>query len=101
MKNTKANNDWANKEIERWKMKTLGVNPVRHYIAQVVSEVYNQIPSDIVKYSGVDYHIIEDIITHEPDEFMKKNIYDFYEEQIGEIEAAEFFGRVLEEYMLG
>ena len=98
---TTKENKWADKEIDRWQMKTLGVNPISHYIAKVISEILNKIPPSVIRYTGVDYHIIEDVITHEPDEFMQKNIYDFYEEQAEESEAAEYFGRVLEEYMLG
>jgi hypothetical protein len=98
---TKADNLWADKEIERWQMKTLGVNPMKHYISIVVSNILNNIPDGVIKYSGVDYHIVEDIITQEPDDFMKKNVYDLYNEHIDEDTAAEIFGKVLEEYMMG
>ena len=98
---TSEDNRLANIEIERWKMKNLGVNPISHYISNVVSEILNRIPREVIIDTGVDYYIIEDVITQNPDDFMNKNVYDFYEEHVDESIAAEFFGRVLEEYMLG
>jgi hypothetical protein len=98
---TKKENLWANKEIERWEMKKLGVNPLNHYISTVASTILKNIPKDIVRHSGVDYHIIQDIITQEPDGSLDKNIYDLYEEYVEIDRAAEILGKVLEEYMLG
>jgi len=101
MKYTTSDNRWADKEIERWQLKTLGINPMRHYISNVISVILNKIPKEAKKYSGVDYYIIEDVITQNPDDFMDKNIYDFYKEHVDECVAAEYFSKVLEEYMLG
>jgi len=99
--NTRADDLWANKEIERWQMNKLGVDPLRHYIAKVISTMLNSIPRDVIRYTGVDYHIIEDIITQEPDSSMDKNVYDLYEEYVEIERAAEILGKVLEEYMMG
>jgi len=97
MRYTSAENNRANREIERWEMKGLGINPVNHYVSRVVFEILQKIP----KKSDIDYYIIEDVITQNPDDFMYKNIYDFYEELIDETVAAEFFRNILVEYMLG
>ena len=98
---TSADNHWADMEIDRWQLKTLGVNPIRHYISRVVSLMLNAIPEDVVNYTGVDYWIIEDVITQNPDDFMERNIYDFYEQHFSEEQAARYLGKILEEYMLG
>ena len=97
----REDNIWANNEIERWEMKKLGVNPVKHYVAKVVSIILNNIPDDVAQYTGVDYHIVEDIITQEPEKSDDKNVYDLYKEYIEVNRAAEILGKVLEEYMLG
>jgi len=98
---TLSDDKWANLEIERWQMQTAGVNPLRQYVLNVVTGIINRIPKETLKYSGVDDYIVEDIITQEPDDFMDKNIYDFYEEHIDESIAIVFFNNVIEEYMLG
>jgi len=94
---TTSDNYEANKEIERWQMKKFGVNPIKHYISNVIYEILKKLP----KNSDVDYYIIEDVITQKPDDFMQKNVYDFYKELIDEKIAAEFFKKILKEYMLG
>ena len=97
MRYTSDDNNKANREIDRWQMKKMGINPINEYISNVISEVLKKIP----KSSGVDYYIIKDVITQNPDDFMNKNIYDFYKELIDETVAAEFFRKILKEYMLG
>jgi len=98
---TTADNHVANCEIERWQLKTLGVNPVRHYISKVITIILNTIPSQVIRDTGVDFYIIEDVITQKPDDFMEKNVYDFYEEYTHEKDAARYLYKILEEYMLG
>ena len=98
---TKQENHQADKEIERWEMRKLGVDPQRHYISAVCYKILQSIPHEVRRYSGIDYYIIEDIVTQEPDSSMDKNVYDFYNEYVEIDIAAEILGKVLEEYMLG
>ena len=98
---TKSEDLWANKEIERWQMNKLGVDPLRHYISEVITTMLDSIPRDIIHYTGVDYNIIEDIITHEPETENEKNVYDLYNEYVEVDKAARILNKMLEEYMMG
>ena len=94
---------WADNQIDKWKeMEKTGLNPLELYVKTVVNIIYNNIPDNVLQYTGTDKYIIEDIITAYDDwQLIDMNIYDFWENKKSEEEAAEELGEALHQYIVG
>jgi hypothetical protein len=93
---------WADSELDRWEMKQKGIDPFNAYVKKVVKIIYDNIPEDVLKYTGVTDYIIHDLITSPADEGgFTRDVYDYYEDHVPEEAAAMDLGLEIENYVAG
>jgi len=90
---TKAENDWADEQIDNY-LSTNDDYPLEKYVEKVVDYIWNRLSkklsSEELQYTNTTKEVIEDMITlYDVPEAFYENVYDYYEEGIGFLDAAE------------
>ena len=91
-------NQYADAQIDRWKMEKKGINPLEKYVQNVAKIIFDNIDEEVIKHTGVTDYIIEDLITD--DNLMQRNAYTYYDEGKPASAAAFQLGLEVENYMM-
>jgi len=96
-----TDNVQADIEIDRWEAKKKGQNPLRLYVKEVTNLIWDSVPDDIARQTGLSVEIIEDLITAEEDPIITSNVYDFYNDYVDPHAAAMELGTQISNYING
>jgi hypothetical protein len=91
----------ADIEIDRWQSKKEGKNPLREYIHQVINFIWDMVPDDIARETGLSPEIIDDLITAEEDRIITSTVYDMYNDYVAPEAAAMELGTQISNYIMG
>lgn len=91
----------ANIEIDRWEAQQRGENPLRNYIKKVINLIWDSVPEDTARDTGLSPEIIDDLITAEEDPIITSNVYDMYNNFVDPKAAAMELGTQISNYING
>jgi len=101
----RSDDEYANREIDKWHMEKENekVQPLKEYIDNVVKLIWDELPENIIKYSGLSKLIVEDLITGETarlDLPANKDLYDYYDNDDTPENAALALGEAIQKYLI-